>query len=61
MEMAREDLLRLRQICAEKGRELTPQQIEDILNEVRGVVVVDRPGLVTEIKRLKDNGDSGTS
>ena len=55
--MAREDLLEVRKRVAEMGRELTPNGLEDILNEVEDVQVVDGPGLVTKLRELrKDKG-----
>jgi hypothetical protein len=59
MDMTREDFLKLRQICAERGRELTPDELLIILQEVKDIQIVDRPGLVSEIKRLR-HGDPGT-
>jgi len=53
MKMPREDLLEVRKRIAEMGRELTPDGLEDILNEVENVQVVDEPGLVTKLRELR--------
>ncbi len=60
--MAKEDLLHIRELIASKGMELTPNQVIKILNEVKNIKIVDEPGLVSEIKRLRQqHGNSGTS
>jgi hypothetical protein len=51
MKMAKEDLLMIRQIAAERGSELTPQQMIDLLKKVRPKLeIVNEPGLVTRAR-----------
>jgi len=60
MKMAREDLQRVRQLVAERhGKELTPDQLEQLFKECKDLEIVDEPGLVTEIRR-QERGDSGS-
>lgn len=59
MRITKEDLLRIREIAAEKGGELTPQQVIDLLKKIRpDIEIVDEPGLVTW---LKEHGNTSTS
>jgi len=56
MKMAKEDLLRIREIGAEKGCEMTPQEVIDLLQEVKpDLEIVDEPGLMTELKKSGDD------
>jgi hypothetical protein len=56
MQMAKEDLLRVREIAASKGCEMTPQEVIDLLQEVKpDLEIVDEPGLVTFRKDLGEN------
>lgn len=52
MRIAKEDLLYTRSLLAIKGIEVTPQELLEILQEIRPVEVVDEPGLVSSIKEL---------
>lgn len=59
MKVTKEDVLRIREVAAEKGVELTPQQVVDILKKARpDLKIVDEPGLVTW---LKEHGNTSTS
>lgn len=64
MDVAREDLLAVRTIIADKYLvEMIPNEIIDVLNEVTDVDVVDEPGLVSVVRDLKrserwKNGDN---
>jgi hypothetical protein len=59
MKVTKEDLLRIREIAAEKGSELTPQQVIDLLRKAKpGIEIIDEPGLVTW---LKEHGNTSTS
>lgn len=59
MKVTKEDVLRIREIAAEKGSELTPQQVIDLLKKARpDLEVVDEPGLVAW---LREHGDTSTS
>lgn len=59
MKVTKEDILRIREIAAERGGELTPQQVIDLLKKARpNLEVVDEPGLVTW---LKEHGNTSTS
>jgi hypothetical protein len=52
VQIAKEDLLWIRAYIAEKhGKELTPQQVLDIIRMAKPVEVSTQPGLVTVIKR----------
>lgn len=52
MKIAKEDLLWIRTYVAEKhGKELTPQQVLDILRKAKPIEVSTQPGLVTAIKQ----------
>ena len=54
MKIAKEDLLWIRTYVAEKhGKELTPQQVLDILNQAKPVEVSIQPGLLTLSKILE--------
>lgn len=56
MKMAREDLLLIRRRIAEQyGRELTPDEVLTILNEVRGVELDDGPGIATRLRELEED------
>ncbi len=58
MKMTKEDLLRIREVAASNGRELTPKETVDLLKRIRpDLEIVDEPGLVTWIK---ENGDSSS-
>ena len=58
MRMTREDLLRVREIAAEKGSELTPEETILLLKKARpDLEIVDEPGLVTW---LREHGDNST-
>lgn len=59
MEMAREDFLRVRELCAEQGDEMTPDEMLELLNEVQEVVLVDEPGIVSYIRELRKDEDNG--
>lgn len=62
MKIAKEDLLWVRTYIAEKhGKELTPQQVLDILRKARPVEVSAESGLLSIIKRGTSHGDSGSS
>ena len=55
MQIAKEDLLWIREYVAEKhGKELTPQQVLNILNMAKPVEVVKKPGLRTLCKLIGD-------
>ena len=54
MEIAKEDLQRIRELLAEKGKELTPKEVLTILRKSKDIEVVDRPGLVTRIRQLRE-------
>lgn len=57
----KEDLLRIREIAAKKGSELTPQQIIDLLKQVDpNLEIIDEPGLVTWLKTYGDTSTSGS-
>lgn len=59
MRLTKEDLLRVREIAAEKGSELTPQQVIDFLKKARpDLEIVNEPGLVTW---LREHGNTSTS
>ena len=59
MKLAKEDLLWIRRYIAEKhGKELTPQQVLEIVQHVDKVEVSDEPGLLSAIRRTNTNGDS---
>jgi len=54
MEMAKEDLLWIRELLANRGEELTPNEVIEILKEVKpDIEIVDEPGLVTFIEEFK--------
>lgn len=54
MEMAREDMLEVRNILATDGVELTPDDLIEILVDAEpDLRIVDEPGLVTEIKKIR--------
>jgi hypothetical protein len=56
MKIAKEDLLRVRELCASKGTEMTPGQLEEILQQVKpDLTVIEEPGLVSIIKDIKDS------
>ena len=56
MIMMKEDLLRIRQIAAEKGVEFTPDQIIKLLKIVRKDIQIENgPGLVTWLKTYGNN------
>jgi hypothetical protein len=58
VKLAKEDLLWIRTYIAEKhGKELTPQQVLEILKKVKQVEISDEPGLLSSIER-GTNGDS---
>lgn len=58
MQIAREDLQHVRQYIAEKyGKEMTPDQVLEVMREVKKIDVVDEPGLVT---LMRQDGDSST-
>ncbi len=63
MNIALEDLLRIREIAAEKGSEFTPQEVINILCAIRSdIKIVKKPGLVTKLRELRgDDGNNGTS
>ena len=58
MKISEEDLKYVRQYIAEHGREMTPEQVLDVMREVKKINVVDEPGLVTQ---MRQNGNSSTS
>jgi len=59
MKLMKEDLLRIREIAAEKGTELTPQQIVEILKLVKpDLEIKDEPGLMTWIRQYGNNSTS---
>lgn len=51
MDLPRDDLLFVRNLLAERGDEMTPDELLATLNEVAEVDVVDEPGLASEIRR----------
>jgi len=54
----KEDLLRIREIAAEKGSEFTPEQIINFMKQIKpDLEIIDEPGLVTW---LKTHGDTST-
>lgn len=53
LKIAKEDLLRIREIAAEHGTEMTPQEVLDVINNAVNAKIVDEPGLVSAIRRLK--------
>ena len=55
MDMPLEDLLEVRKLVAEMGRELTPGELGDIFNEVEDVQIVDGPGLTTELRESRED------
>ena len=62
MKLTKEDLLRVREIAAEKGSELTPQQVIDFLKQVRpDLEIVNEPGLVTWLEKHGNNSTSRSS
>ena len=59
MKLAKEDLLWIRNYIAEThGKELTPQQVLEVVQSVHQVEMSDEPGLLSVIRRTKTNGDS---
>jgi len=59
MIMTKEDLLKVRGIAAENGRELTPRQAIDLLKQIKpDFKIVDEPGLVTWLEK---HGNTSTS
>ena len=56
MKMMKEDLLRIREIAAEKGSELTPIQVLELLRKAKpNLVIEDEPGLITRLKTYGNN------
>lgn len=54
MEIAKEDLLHIIESAANRGEELTLDEVIEILKEVKpDIEIADAPGLVTLIKELK--------
>jgi len=54
MHIAKEDLLRIRELAAEKGSEFTPDQIVEILRKAKpDLIITNSPGLVSEIRKIK--------
>ena len=55
IKIAKEDLLRVREIGAEKGTEFTLNDIVEAWNDVMStpVEIIDEPGLVTELRKLR--------
>lgn len=59
MKMAREDLLKIRNIAASHGCELTPDQLIKLLKIVKPqLTITNESGLVTLVKRYGDNRTS---
>jgi hypothetical protein len=57
--MTKEDLLRIREVAAEKGCEMTPQETINFLKRSRpDLEIIDEPGLVTWLKK---HGNTSTS
>jgi len=62
MKMAKEDLLRVREIMAEQGSESTPDELVDLLKQVQpDLCIEDEPGLVTIVRESRKYGDNSTS
>lgn len=58
MKLAKEDLLWIRNYIAEThGKELTPQQVLEVVQSAHQVEMSDEPGLLSAIRR-NTNGDS---
>jgi len=54
MKIAKEDLLHIIESAANRGEELTLNEVIEILKEVKpDIEITDEPGLVTLIKELK--------
>lgn len=59
MKIAKEDLLRIREIASESGTEMTPQQIFELIKKANpDITVEDGPGLVTRLKLYGNNSTS---
>jgi hypothetical protein len=56
MKMAREDFLYVRNDLAERGIEITPQQLLELMNQAKPVELVDEPGMVSFIKEVESDG-----
>lgn len=56
IQMSHEDLRHMCQMC-----HLTLQEVLETLNEVAIVEVVDTPGIVSAIKRKKDEGSTNNT
>jgi len=63
MRMAREDVLHIRQIAASHGRELTPDEVINLIRLIRPNIEIDNdPGLITLLRQSRHNdGDIGPS
>ena len=55
MKLAKEDLLRIREIAAKNGSELTPQQVINFLKQIKpDLEIVNEHGLATWLKHNKE-------
>jgi hypothetical protein len=57
MKITKEDLQYVRQYIAEQGKEMTPDQVLEVMREVKRIEVVDEPGLAT---LMRQNGNPST-
>ena len=56
MRIMKEDLLRIREIAAENGSELTPEQVLQLLRRAKpDLQVKEEPGLMSWIKKHGNN------
>jgi len=56
MRIMKEDLLRIREIAAENGSELTPEQVLQLLRRAKpDLQLKEEPGLVSWIKKHGNN------
>ena len=56
MRIMKEDLLRIREIAAENGSELTPEQVLQLLRRAKpDLEVKEEPGLMSWIKKHGNN------
>ena len=62
MKIAREDLLKAREVAAVNGTELTVDEVVQLLKIARpNLEIVNTPGLVTWLKNHGNNSTSGSS